>query len=181
MAIAVKAFRERGVEAHYSRSLSARKSYESIVAHSGGCYQYWSKVQADQLVLVAPPWHKLGRFTMKELAKRARARRREGSGKKSTLQTLRFLASIRSTLRHSRAVREINLLGELTDWLAQDSGRRVDLIMYHGDAWTDSEIKEAFKILPRTSVELLKGDHDDIRRRPEDLALLIQKKLSKSH
>ena len=173
MNAAVGEFDERGIETQYSRTLSARRTYEDIVAHSGGCYQYWSKIQADRIFLIAPPWHSLGRFTNLELARRARARHKDKASHQSVVQTLRFLASVRSTLRHRRAVREIDLLGELTDWLNQDKNRQVELVFYKGDIWTDMEIKQAFGILPRTRTTVLQGNHDDLRHRPADIVKLV--------
>lgn len=168
---------KHGIESNYARTLSHRKTFDSIAAHSGGTYQHWSKINAKQLILIAPPWHSLGRFTNGELLRRARLRRREASGRRITLQTLRFLASIRSTLRHRKAVREIDLLRELTQWLAHDISRHVKIYIYEGDMWTDRDIVEACSILPRTKVKVLKGDHDDIRRKPAALVNILSSEI----
>lgn len=179
MTKALHELRGAGLEAVYSRTLSPRSKYDVIIAHSGGTYQRWSKAQANRLFLVVPPWDKVGSFTVRELSRRARARHRDPDSRQSTLQTLRFLASLRSTLRHTRAVRSINLLGELSDWLGQDTARQIDLIVYERDLWTDGEIKTAFAVLPRTSITVLKGNHDDLGRQPANVIAHIIESLHK--
>ena len=175
---AVQGLNLAGIKTSYSRSVARNKPYDTIVAHSGGTYQYWSHIQATHLILVAPPWHTLGRFTTAELSRRVKSRRRDRVSKPSVYESLRFLASIRSTLRHSRAVREIDLLGELTGWLEQDKKRHIDLVIYRNDVWTDPEIQHDFTVLPRLSMTVLDGHHDDLHRRPRELIRLIAKKLT---